>query len=142
MYRYIKANRTDDYINEYYDDLYGEDIVEEEEPDYDTLYYDDMPTVEEEQQLRDFYNTHIKNKPDYGIDGYEVYTLGHELWRTLETKEKYGYLYDFMRSPEFVEVASKKFNVSPEQLVDIVNYSEAKDTYSDWHKDVYGFRPH
>lgn len=142
MYRYIKANRTDDYINEYYDDLYGDDIVAEEEPDYDTLYYDDMPTAEEEQQLRDFYNTHIKNKPDYGVDDYEVYTLGHKLWRTLETKEKYGYLYAFMRSPEFVEVASKKFNVSPEQLVDIINYSEARDTYSDWHKDVYGFRPH
>jgi hypothetical protein len=92
MYRYIKANRTDDYINEYYDDLYGDDIVEEEEPDYEALYYDDMPTPEEEQRLRDFYNTRIKGKTDYGIDTYAVYSLAHELWRTLDTKEKYTYI--------------------------------------------------
>lgn len=141
MYRYIKANRTDDYINEYYDDLYGDDIVEEEEPDYEALYYDDMPTPEEEQRLRDFYNTHIKGKTDYGIDTYAVYSLGHKLWRTLETKEKYTYLYDFMKSPEFIEVASEKFGVPSDQLIAAINYSEAKDTYSDWHKELYGFRP-
>lgn len=144
MYRYIKSNNfIDDYESEYFDDLYGdESFVEETASAQESSYYDDEPTMSETQKLREFYDTRIKGKSTYGIDDYEVYTLGHELWRTLETKEKYGYIYDFMRSPEFVGVASKKFNVSPEQLVDIVNYSEAKDTYSDWYKDVYGFRPH
>lgn len=144
MYRYIKANRTDDYINEYYDDLYGDDfdkdVVEEEVPDWDDLY-DDGPTPEEEQRLRDFYNTHIKGKTDYGIDTYAVYSLAHELWRTLDTKEKYTYIYDFMNSPEFVEIASEKFGASPEHLRAAMDYAEAKGTYSDWHKDLYGFRP-
>ena len=143
MYRYIKANKTDDYINEYYDDLYGDDIADEEIieeiPDYDI--YDDEPTPDEEQQLRDFYNTHIKDKPTYGLDTYDVCRLGDKLWRTLETKERYTYLYDFMKSPEFIDVAIKKFNVSPEQLVAVIDYAEAQDTYSDWHKDLYGFRP-
>ena len=144
MYRYIKANRTDDYINEYYDDLYGDDfdkdVVEEEIPDWEDLY-DDGPTPEEEQRLRDFYNTRIKGKTDYGIDTYAVYSLAHELWRTLDTKEKYTYIYDFMNSPEFVEIASEKFGASPEHLRAAMDYAEAKGTYSDWHKDLYGFRP-
>jgi hypothetical protein len=140
MYRYVKSNDfIDDYEEDFFDYLNADEFfIVDEAPKSEPTYNEPMS---EEQQLRDFYNTRIKNKPDYGIDGYEVYTLGHELWHTLETKEKYGYLYDFMRSPEFVEVASKKFNVSPEQLVDVINYSEARDTYSDWHKDVYGFRP-
>lgn len=144
MYRYIKANRTDDYINEYYDDLYGDDfdkdVVEEEIPDWDDLY-DDGPTPEEEQRLKDFYNTCIKGKTDYGIDTYAVYSFAHELWRTLDTKEKYTYIYDFMESPEFVKVASEKFGASPEHLMAAMDYAEAKSTYSDWHKDLYGFRP-
>lgn len=144
MYRYVKSNDfIDDYESEYFDDLYDDGgVAEETSYAQESSYYEDEPTMSEMQQLREFYDTRIKGKNTYGVDGYEVYTYGHEMWKTLETKEKYTYLYDFMRSPEFVEVASKKFNVSPEQLVDIVNYSEAKDTYSDWYKDVYGFRPH
>lgn len=147
MYRYIKASRTDDYINEYYDDLYGDEIVEDvvdgeiSDYDYDYDYYDDAPTQEDEQQLRDFYNANIKDKTDYGIDTYEVYKLDHELWHTLKTEKKYTYLYDFMKSPEFIEMVSKKFNVAPDQLVAAINYVEAWETYSDWYKDLYGIRP-
>lgn len=142
MYRYIKSS---DFIDDYEDDFFGylnddDEVFVADETSKSESAYDGQ--LSEAQQLREFYNTHIRDKTDYGIDTYAVYTLGHELWRTLETKEKYGYLYDFMRSPEFVEVASKKFKVSPEQLVEAINYSEARDVYSDWHKDVYGFRPH
>jgi hypothetical protein len=140
MYKYVKSNDfIDDYEEDFFDSPYDKDFIEEEifEPKF--THYSESES--EESQLRKFYNTHIKDKTDYGIDTYAIYTLGHELWNTLETKEKYGYLYDFMRSPEFVEVASKKFNVSPEKLIAVIDYSEAKDTYSDWYKDVYGFRP-
>lgn len=142
MYRYIKANRTDDYINEYYDDLYGDDSEEvvEEIPDWEDLY--DGPTPEEEERLRNFYNNNIKGKTNYGIDTYAVYSLAHELWRKLETKEKYTYIYDFMKSPEFIEVASEEFKASPEHLIAAIEYADAWGTYSDWHKDLYGFRPH
>lgn len=142
MYRYIKANRTDNYINEYYDDLYGDDSEEvvEEIPDWEDLY--DGPTPEEEERLRKFYNNNIKGKTNHGIDTYAVYSLAHELWRKLETKEKYTYIYDFMKSPEFIEVASEEFKASPEHLIAAIEYSDAWGTYSDWHKDLYGFRPH
>jgi hypothetical protein len=46
-----------------------------------------------------------------------------------------------MKSPEFVDVATEEFDVSPEQLIAVIDYAEAQDTYSDWHKDLYGFRP-
>lgn len=142
MYRYIKANRTDDYINEYYDDTPAWDIPEEEQDYYESLYFGDGPTQEDEERLREFYNKYIKDKTDYGIDTYAVYSLAHELWRTLDTKEKYTYIYDFINSPEFVEVASEKFGASPEHLRAAMDYAEAEGTYSDWHKDLYGFRPH
>lgn len=104
-------------------------------------------SLAESCRLYDFYEKYVATatESDYEI-GYEIYKLGHEMWRTLPedikaTAEGYVfggkaldcYIAEFCkRNPEIdTETARRGFEAS-----------ESYSYYSDWYKDVWGIRPH
>ena len=97
---------------------------------------------DEKEMLRKFYDEHIKGKSYHGLDSYELYCYGQELWsEALKNGSKIHYLYDFTRTEAFLKAASEKFGAKPEHIADAMELSEHWSTYSDWHKDLYGYRP-
>lgn len=96
----------------------------------------------EEDRLNQFFNEHILGKSYHGLDGFALYQFGHKEWaKALAAGSEISYLYEYTATPEFMANAAKKFNTTPEYVAEAMALSEAQGYYSDWFKDIYGFRP-
>lgn len=99
------------------------------------------------ERLDDFYAKYVATatESDYAI-GYEVYKLGHEMWRTLPQEVKAtaeGYLFGGQALDCYIaEFCKRNPNIDAETARRGFNASEAYSFYSDWYKEVWGVRPH
>ena len=96
-------------------------------------------------KLAAYYEKNIKGKKAY-CDSYKLYCFCHEEWsKALDaaknTAIKMPTMCDIETSDEFLEAASKKFGITTEQVSETLKLSDANQFYSDWHKDLYGYRP-
>lgn len=101
----------------------------------------------EYRRLNEFYDKYIATATDedYNI-GYEIYSLGHELWRTLSDEVKAtteGYIFGGEALGVYVaEYVKRNPQISAERAIKAFEASEAYSFYSDWYKELNGVRPH
>lgn len=112
------------------------DEIRKENYDY---FEDNVP------KLQKFYEEHILGKePSNPTLGYEFYKFGHDMWYELTNEQKGDATYVFDK--RLLEIYLDEFvkehpEFSREEVKEAFEYGEACETYSDWYKDVYGFRP-
>lgn len=101
----------------------------------------------EYRRLSDFYDKYVATATDgdYRI-GYEIYSLGHSMWRDLSAEVKAtaeGYIFGGEALDAYIaEYVKRNPQISVERAQRAFKASEAYSFYSDWYKDVYGIRPH
>ena len=54
---------------------------------------------------------------------------------------EYKSFYDYLASKDFISEIAKKYQKSEDEINAAIKLSSDFGTYSDWHKDLYGYRP-
>ena len=91
----------------------------------------------EEEKLRDYYNKHLRDATEADWElSHRVSDVIYDMW--VKTPERHAW-FDFADA-HMSEVADS-LGIAVESAQKAFNLSCDADWYSDWHKDVYGYRP-
>lgn len=95
-------------------------------------------SFDEKEELRKFHAKHIlgHSKDELRLGNDCAITAWHE---SIKKKVSVEVIYN---SDEFLGRMAEKFCKTPTEIKSAINLSEAWSTYSDRHKDLYGYRPH
>ena len=121
--------------------LYGSEKPEDVVETINSLATLKQESDDEKARLQAFYDKHIAGKSYHGLDSYALYCFGHDEWlKARKAGSEIGFL-DYTATDAFLAVAAAKFSTKPEHVAEAQKLAECKSTYSDWHKDLYGYRP-
>ena len=97
-------------------------------------------TNDEKTKLQKFFEKHIKGHSRDEITlGNEITTNAYDSWRP--HLDEYKSFYDYLASKDFISEIAKKYQKSEDEINAAIKLSSDFGTYSDWHKDLYGYRP-
>lgn len=114
---------------------------------YDLIYTVNRDEYKEENEMDfiHFYNEHIKGHSKEELQlGNKIAYAAREVYRNLPKEETENIYYIFDDSLLGVYAATyweSHRNYFIQDLLNALKFSLAFESYSDWHKDVYGFRP-
>lgn len=92
---------------------------------------------DEKIKLREYYDDNIAGYDDDDlILGHKVSRIIYDAWMSTKCKDK---LYDF--ADKYMPNVAKELDISIDKATMVYTLSCHMSTYSDWHKDVYGYRP-
>ena len=124
-----EINIFDEAYDEWLEEMERQDAIEEE--------------MEEARKLNEYYNKYIKDGTNEMLAlGNEICMMGYDLYREIPKEERSGYVFD-KKYDEFYLNAFNKANpgYSMDYLEKCYDLANHWSFYSDWHKDVWGYRP-
>lgn len=92
---------------------------------------------DEKTRLREYYKEHIAGYENEDLRlGSTISDMIYKAWMKTNREDK---LYDF--ADAYMEKVAKELNISINKANAAYELRCHMDTYSDWHKDVWGYRP-
>lgn len=94
--------------------------------------------------LISFYENHISGHSVEELElGNKICMLGYDLYHSIPAEmKKSGYVFADELCEYYISEYMKIYGGDHDSLVNAVNLSRDWEYYSDYHKDVHGFRPH